>query len=143
MLRTVALVFLGLCGAAHGQVLTLADVKAKNAVQLSADDLRQLMPTARVVSHTHTGSTRRWENAADGTVVASSDRKGKKAGRTRVISGNGTWRIADNGTYCVTIEWSVTSTEEWCRYIFKDGDKYFGFGNLEDSAPASAFDFSK
>ena len=32
---------------------------------------------------------------------------------------------------------------DWCRYIFKAGDKYYGFGKLDDSAPASEFEFSK
>ncbi len=143
MFRTIVVVLFGLCGVAHAQVLTLADVKAKNAVQLSTDDLKQLMPSAKVVSHTIAGSTRKWENAADGTFVASSDSKGVAAGRTFMSTGQGTWRIADNGTYCATIKWSVRSSEEWCRYIFKVGDQYYGFPTLDDSAQASAFEFSK
>ena len=35
---------------AAGQALTLADVKTKGAVQLSADDLKQLLPGAKVVT---------------------------------------------------------------------------------------------
>jgi hypothetical protein len=143
MFRVIAGVLFAVCGVAQAQVLTLADVKAQNAVQLSADDLRQLIPSAKVVSHTNAGSTRRWENASDGTMVASSDRKGVSAGRTYMTSGSGTWRVADNGTYCVTIKWSARSTEEWCRHIFKDGDKYYGFGKLEDTAHANEFEFSK
>ena len=143
MLRAIVAVLFGLCGVAYAQVLTLADVKTKNAVQLSTDDLKQLMPSAKVVSRTNTGSTRNWENTANGTLVASSDGKGFTQGSTRPGSGNGTWRVADKGTYCVTIQWSVRTSEEWCRYIFKDGDKYYGFGRLEDSAQASEFGFSK
>jgi hypothetical protein len=143
MFRVIAAVLFGVCGVAQAQVLTLADVKAKNAVQLSADDLKQLMPSAKVVSHTNAGSTRKWENGTDGTFVASSDSKGVAAGRTRMSTGQGTWRVADNGRYCVTIKWSLTSSEEWCRYIFKEGDQYYGFGKLEDDAQATAFEFSK
>ena len=35
---------------ASGEGLTLADVKATSAVQLSADDLKQLLPGAKVVN---------------------------------------------------------------------------------------------
>jgi hypothetical protein len=126
---------------ANAQVLTLADVKGKGAVQLSAEDLKQLMPGAKVVSRTDAGSTRRWENKADGTFVASSDNVGG-SGRSRPSSGNGAWRVADDGTYCVDIQWNMTP-EKWCRHIFKASDKYYGVGKLEDSAPVREFEFSK
>jgi len=35
-------------------------------------------------------------------------------------------------TYCVTIKWNRT-TEDWCRYVFKAGDKYYAFDTLEDT----------
>jgi Protein of unknown function (DUF995) len=144
MFRTIIVVVsLGISSVAAAQALTLADVKAKSAVQLSADELKQLMPGARVVSRTIAGSTRNWENKANGTFVASSDAKGTSGGRALPSSGNGTWRVGDKGNYCVTIQWGGMTSEEWCRYIFKAGDKYYGFGRLEDSAPASEFEFSK
>ena len=142
MLRAmVVIVSLGISSAVAAQPVTLADVKAKNAVQLSADELKQLMPGAKVVSRTNAGSTRSWENNANGTFVASSDSKGG-TGRARPSSGNGTWRVDDKGTYCVTIQWNITP-EEWCRYIFKAGDKYYGFGRLEDTAQSTEFEFSR
>jgi len=142
-MRRVTILFLfGLSAAvANAQVLTLADVKGKGAVQLSADDLKQLISGAKVVSRTDAGSTRRWENKADGTFVASSDSVGK-AGRARPHSGNGTWRVADGGTYCVDIQWPL-APEKWCRYIFKASDKYYLVGKLEESAPAHELEFSK
>lgn len=33
--------------------------------------------------------------------------------------------------------------EDWCSYIFKAGDKYYGARKLDDSAPTSEFEFSK
>ena len=143
MLRTmVVLVSLVISSAVGAQAVTLADVKAKNAVQLSADELKQLMPGAKVVSRTNAGSTRSWENNANGTFVASSDGKAGNSGRARPASGNGTWRVDDKGTYCVTIQWNM-APEEWCRYIFKTGDKYYGFGRLEDTAQSTEFEFSR
>lgn len=143
MLRVIVAVSFGLCAVANAQVVTLAEAKTKNAVQLSVDELKQLMPGAKVVSRTNAGSTRTWENNANGTFVASSDSKGTSGGRARPSSGNGTWRVGDKGTYCVTIQWSGMTAEEWCRYIFKAGDRYYGFGRLEDTAQASEFEFSK
>ena len=37
------------CTFASGQVLTLAELKAKNATQLTAAELRELLPGAKVV----------------------------------------------------------------------------------------------
>jgi hypothetical protein len=99
------------------------------------------MPGAKVVSHTNAGGTRNWENNANGTFVASSDGKGG-TGRARPGSGTGTWRVDDKGTYCVTIQWNM-APEEWCRYIFKTGDKFYGFGRLDDTAQSTEFEFSK
>ena len=70
MLRTsVAIVLLGVCSFVAAQTVTLADVKAKNAVQLSADELKQLMPGAKVVNLTNAGSTRNWENSPNWSVA--------------------------------------------------------------------------
>ena len=59
------------------------------------------------------------------------------------MSGSGTWKIDDKGTYCVQIKWRPMGSEDWCRYIFKSGDKYYAFDTLEDTAQASEFGFSK
>lgn len=32
----------------------------------------------------------------------------------------------------MTIKWNRT-TEDWCRYVFKAGDKYYAFDTLEDT----------
>jgi hypothetical protein len=143
MLRLiVAIASLGFCSLAGAQITTLADVKAKNGVQLSGEELKQLMPGAKVVSHTPAGSTRRWTNNADGTFVASSDGRGFAGGKNIYSSGAGTWRVADNGRLCLSIKWNVTP-EDWCRVMFKVGDKYYGVGRLDDNAPASEFEISK
>ncbi|BAN36139.1 hypothetical protein SCD_n02331 [Sulfuricella denitrificans skB26] len=75
--------------------LVLNDLKAQNEVQLTADELRQLIPNAKVVSHQKEGSSRRWTNEPDGKLVASSDirRNISKLGRSSI--GQGTWHIGD------------------------------------------------
>jgi hypothetical protein len=136
----IVAVSFGACSLAAAQALTLSDIKAKNAVQLSAEDLKQLMPGANVVHRTPAGTTRRWQNKTDGTLVASSD--ASATGRAYRVSGSGTWRVADNGRFCVAIKWNVTA-EDSCRYIFKADGKYFGVGQLEDTQPVGEFEFSK
>ena len=61
---------------ADAEPLSLGDVRAKNGVQLSAEELKQLMPGARVVNLSAGGSTRRWQNDVNGKLVASSRQQG-------------------------------------------------------------------
>jgi len=131
------------CTFASSQAVTLADVKAKNAVQLSADDLKQLMPGAKVVNQTIGGGTNRWENSPSGDVAASTDGRGG-GGKPTPGSGSGTWKIDDKGMYCVNIRWSWRGRiEDWCRYVFKAGDKYYAFDALDDTARSGEWEFSK
>ena len=130
--------------AVQAEALVLNDVKAQNGIQLSADELKQLMPSARVINRTEAGSTRRWTNEPDGKLVASNDGGAKaRSSKHPVSTGEGTWHIGDNGTYCVTLEWKKSS-ENWCRYIFKVGTKYYGVSSATSgTAKAHEFEFSK
>jgi hypothetical protein len=122
--------------------LVLKDLKAQNAVQLSTDELNQLMPNAKVINYI-TGGSRWWTNELDGKFVAYSDvSRGVKKLMTPATA-QGTWHIGKNGTYCVTLEWP-RRTEKWCRYIFKTGDKYYGVKSVDDGDEAAfEFEFSK
>lgn len=147
MYRVVLPILLfGLPLSAVAENLVLNDLKSKNAVQLTADDLRQPMPGAKVAHHNEIGSLRRWTNEPDGKFIASSDlgrEPGKIGVHGTVQGGKGSWHVGDNATYCVAIEWRQRS-ENWCRYIFKAGDKYYGVKSLDDGGGiASEFEFSK
>lgn len=145
MLRSIlASAVVALSSAAQAEGLLLNDVRSQNGVQLTADELKQLMPNAKVVSYYVEGgtSTRRWTNEPDGKFSASSDARRDLSIR-RTYTAQGTWHVADNGTYCVTIEWR-TRPENWCRYIFKVGEKYYGVRSLNDGAAvAHEFEFAK
>ncbi|MDH5328762.1 MAG: hypothetical protein OEW27_02315, partial [Aquincola sp.] len=78
-------------------------------------------------------STRRWTNEPDGKFVASSDAQRSARAQGKIFTAQGTWHVADNGTYCVTIDWRGRS-ENWCRYIFKLGAKYYGVKTVADGA---------
>lgn len=143
MIRKIAFVVAaGLCSCAGAQVVTYAEVKAKSGTQLSTADLKQLMPGAKVVSRTAAGSTRRWENKADGTFSATTDGRGSSGGRNAYASAPGTWRVTEEGKLCVKIQWP-TAQDDWCRYIVKAGDLYYGYTRLDDSAQGMEFEFSK
>jgi hypothetical protein len=138
MLRSIlGSVVLTLPLAAQAGDLLLGDLKAQGGAQLSANELKEQMPNAKVVSYSEE-NTRRWKNDPDGKFVASSD-----AGRHKLKTAQGTWHVDDNGTYCVTLEWPKSS-ESWCRYIFKVGDKYYGVKSIADgTSKAFEFEFSK
>src|SRR5690242_8023230 len=106
MLRPILLVAAcAICSSADAQVSTLGDVKAQGGVQLTAQELRNLMPEANVVSRTQGGSTRYWHNRPDGTFSAVSDGRGQTGGRNAYANAEGTWRVTDEGRLCVSIPW--------------------------------------
>lgn len=115
--------------------LRLSDLKAQGATQLSKDELQALLPGAKVESRNAQGSTRFWENSSDGSLVASTDNRGGAGSSTAGAksTAHGSWQLADNGTYCVLLEWR-RSTEQWCRFVFKSGDRYFGVKSTSDQS---------
>lgn len=144
-MKTVLLLTLLLFGALtyaqDSTKLKLNDLKAQGAIQLTKEELQALLPNAKVKSMSGGGSTRYWENSPDGKLVASSDTRGQVG--TKPSQAHGEWSIADNGTFCVQLEWK-RSTEQWCRYIFRVGDSYFGVKSIADGeSPAYEFSFSR
>ena len=99
MLRSIlASVLFALSLAAQADGLVLNDLKAQNGIQLSAEELKQLLPNAKVVSY-HEKSTRRWKNDPDGKFVASSDvrrhygKAGRAANRSRFVACWRQWNL--------------------------------------------------
>ena len=71
-------------GVAQADTLSLTDIKARNGIALSEEELQKLIPGAKVVSHAPNGSTRTWTNNPNGSLVASTDSRGKSStGGTR------------------------------------------------------------
>lgn len=100
----------------------LRDLDAQGRVTLSRDELNQLLPGAKMSRVTAKGGTHIWKNDAGGSFVISSDNR-DRGGRNTTAQGK--WHIAEDGRYCVLIEWNVNPTEEWCRYIVKAGADYY------------------
>ncbi|HVP88579.1 MAG TPA: hypothetical protein VMU79_10915 [Casimicrobiaceae bacterium] len=130
-------------GLAQADTLSLADIKARNGTQLSEEQLQKLIPGANVVNHAPNGSTRTWTNKPDGSLVASTDSRGRSStGGTRPHSAEGSWRI-ENGAYCVKMQWPLAE-EKWCRHLYQVGGKYYGVGaRADDTAPAMELEFGK
>ena len=128
--------------AAAQSKLTLKDVKQQGGMQVSADEAKTLLPGAKVTSLANNGATRRWDNAADGKFVATTDNANDiGSNRHRTVQGN--WHIGDNGAFCVELAWSA-GPEKWCRFLFRLGDKYYGFNSLTNaSGIAYEYAFSK
>ena len=122
--------------------LKTSELEEKGAAKLSKGELQSLLPGAKVRSVApSTGSTRTWENTADGKFYASSDNRGALGGKQGLAQARGEWRLSDDGKYCVEIDWG-RSPEKWCRTMYKLGDKYYGAGKDKD-APPWEFEFRK
>jgi Protein of unknown function (DUF995) len=143
MIRTViSLIALSFSGIAAADITNYADVKANGGAQLNAAQLNELLPGAKVVSHTQAGSTRRWENKRDGTLSASTDGRGFAGGRNAYATAEGTWKVTENGRWCVTIKWPAAA-DDWCLLLFKVGDKYYTVGRTEDTSRTMEFEIAK
>lgn len=117
---------------AYGQAapaLKLGDIQGQGGKQLTAAELREFLPGTKVRS-ADKNYIRYWENNADGKLLASANSIVPGRGRSQAM---GTWHLADNGTYCVQLEW-MSVTESWCRFVFKLGDKYYLFTSATNQA---------
>jgi len=126
------------CGIAAAQEkLTVASLQ--NPQKLNADEVRALVTGAGVTSVSAAGSVRRWDNDASGKFVASS----RAVGARVPGQGQGSWHVSPEGQYCVTIDWRGSS-ENWCRFILKSGEKYYGAStDRNPSAAAYEMEFRK
>lgn len=122
--------------------LSLSELRERGATQLSREELQTLLPGSKLIHVSAAGYTRRWENAIDGRFVATGEGT-RIFASARFVSGRGQWHIGDGGTYCVSIDWPG-QVEQWCRYVFKSGDKYYGIASLDkEEAKATEFVLTK
>lgn len=110
------------------------------AAKMSKEELLAFLPGTEVVYTTRAGSLHRWNNAPDGKFVASTDNR-KYGGATGLHGGTapGTWRVDDDGKYCVQIDWS-RELEKWCAYIIKADDGAYYLNSVD---PARRIGFTK
>jgi hypothetical protein len=117
-----------LCASASGVVpaqyveLTYADLESKSPHVLSKEETAALLPGASMMRWSINGSEQRWTNEPGGSFVISS----KNALNPRMNgTGQGTWRLREDGKYCVTLVWKSAADEDWCRVIVQTSDGYY------------------
>lgn len=127
--------FVALVVACLATSLVVAD---EGAVKMTREELLTFLPGARVTHVNSGGSTRVWTNNPDGTLMASSD--GKKYGGAFGAPGSssGSWKVNDEGKYCVSIDWK-REAENWCSSILKATDGYY----LAKVDPSRKIQFAK
>jgi hypothetical protein len=108
---------------APAQEVQLGELGSKNPRKLSKEELEQLLPGAAMSRVSQRGSTHRWTNEADGSLIVSTDNAG--VGPHAASSTHGKWRVSDDGRLCVTIEWRMLPTEDWCRFVYETSDGYW------------------
>lgn len=107
----------------RAQELSFGELESRQPHRLSREELQQLWPGAAVSRVSARGNTHRWTNEADGSFIVSTD--GAGVGPRAASSTHGKWSVSEDGRLCVTIEWRLLPTEDWCRYVFQTGDGYY------------------
>ncbi|MCU0924371.1 MAG: DUF995 domain-containing protein [Burkholderiaceae bacterium] len=122
-------------------VASFAAVADEAGTRLSGEELKALVTGATVAHVSKSGNPRRWKNAPDGALMATSDRlrSGRLMGQ-QAASSPGTWSINDEGKYCVRIDWRTREEEKWCAYIVRAAD---GGHYLNSVEPGREIEFSK
>ncbi len=109
------------------------------AVKMTKDELLAFLPGTNVTHVNKGGSTRRWTNDPDGTLAASTDNKKYGSGMgVRIHTSRGTWKVSDDGKYCIDIDWK-REAEKWCYSVLKAADGYF-LGSVD---PGHKIEFAK
>ena len=110
---------------AAGESPVLRDLDGKNPHVLTPEEIKSFMPGARVARTSARGNTVYWTNDEGGKLFATSDNK-SYGSNTRATTTPGTWNITDDGRYCVLINYRAVAAEQWCRFIIKTDDGYYG-----------------
>jgi hypothetical protein len=94
----------------------------EDARKMTREELLSFLPGTKVTHTASSGSLHRWNNEPDGTLVANTDNKkyGNALG-TQSAASRGTWKVNDEGKYCIQIDWR-RELEKWCAQILKSPD---------------------
>lgn len=102
--------------------------------RLSKEEMASLLPSTKAEYVIKAGSIHRWTNEPDGKFVASTDAKTVSMSARSRGTARGTWKISDEGKYCINIDWTNV-TEDWCQFLFRTDDgKYYLTGTDSPTA---------
>lgn len=113
------------------QVALLRDLDSLSPITLSRAELQRVLARAAMSRTTANGSVQRWTNESDGTFVISSSNR-PRSGLS--YSAPGRWHVSEDGRYCVLIEWRVSKTEEWCRFVIRTSAGYYTVRSVKTGA---------
>ena len=100
----------------------------QGAARLSFDETKAMIQPGASVEQINgsTGGIRRWTLEADGKFIAS---RVAATGGSRPVTGQGEWKLTENGQFCVQIEWRPSrggpEQENWCRVLYKHDGAVF------------------
>ena len=136
----LALFALALGATAYAEELTLGTLKAQGAQRLSKDDLATLLTDASLTRQVERGDVF-INTQKDGSLNARYQSKMRSA---RQLKGYGTWKVSDDGKYCLEIKWERGFDDvSGCRDMYKAGDEYYGAGSEADDAKLYHYKISK
>lgn len=116
----VAVALLPLASGAAAQSV-VSDLDGLSPSVLTKDELQALMTGANMSRVITSGSTHHWRNEPGGTFIISSDNRATSSWAT---TAQGTWRISDDGRYCLRIEWR-SGLEDRCHFVIRTSGGYF------------------
>jgi hypothetical protein len=105
----------------------------EGTVKMTKTELQALLPDTQSIYETKAGSIQRWKNEPDGKFIASTNNKklGSPLG-VQNVTAPGTWRVNDEGKYCITIDWR-REPADWCSYVYKSADGEYFLGGSENA----------
>jgi hypothetical protein len=121
--------------------MTLGDIKAQSIPRMSKDELAALLPGSTYNQVFGPSVRVYWKHEPDGTLNGA-----RSQGRpSKLIPRTGKWWVMNDGAYCVdTVGQTADDTVKSCRYLYKVGDNYFGYGpKADDSLRVPSFTLSK
>ncbi len=97
------------------------------AKKLTADEIKTIIVNDVEVEQINgsTAGIRRWRNNPNGKFIAS---RVAASGGGAAVTGEGEWKLTENGQYCVQIEWRPRAgpqLENWCRTLWKFEDALY------------------
>jgi hypothetical protein len=102
-------------------------------VKMTKKELLAFLPGTHTTYTIKAGSLHRWTNEPDGKFVVSTNNKkyGSVLG-VQNVTASGTWKVNDDGKYCITINWK-REPEDWCAFVFKGKNGEYFLGGEEPS----------
>ena len=113
---------------------TLADLQAMGKpVVLTLDELKTLIPDARMSRVVQSGNRHTWRNLPDGTLFLVNDNAFTSSSR-RASTNQGKWSISPDGRYCLYVEFGQRDPEKWCRVVLQVGNDFYVASSGDDPA---------